>query len=115
MNRVEISKADALVEDTDDLARLVDQVAEEHSRIIVTRDGEPKAALVSLEDFARLTKESEATKAKKKMNWNEWLEGTRQLREDILASRGGQSIDLDQLIQDMRDELEERDAYHGSS
>jgi prevent-host-death family protein len=115
MNRAEISKADALVEDTGDLARLVDQVADEYSRIIVTRDGEPKAALVSLEDFARLVKESEAAKADKELSWDEWFAKSDELRKRILSRRGGKPIDreiVDQAWQEARTELEERDSRH---
>jgi prevent-host-death family protein len=117
MNRTEINKADTLVEGTGDLARLVDQVAEEHTRIVVTRDGEPKAALVSLEDYARLTKESEAVKADE-LSWDEWFAKSDELQERILARRGGKPIDsetVDRAWREARAKLEERDSRHAGS
>ncbi|MCC6457072.1 MAG: hypothetical protein IT328_19095 [Caldilineaceae bacterium] len=41
MNRSEIKSTDPVVEETGDLANLVDQVAKGHTLIVVTRDGEP--------------------------------------------------------------------------
>jgi prevent-host-death family protein len=115
MNRTEIKSTDPIVEETGELANWVDQVAEGHTRIVVTRDGEPKAALVSIEDYARLTQEAQSAKPDEKLSWEEWSREISQLREDILAYRGGEPVDLDKLIRDMKDDLEDRDAYNSGS
>ncbi len=54
INRTIAGAADPVVEASGDLAKLVDQVVERHARIVVARDGEPKAVLVSMEEYARL-------------------------------------------------------------
>jgi prevent-host-death family protein len=115
MNRTEIKSTDPIVEETGDLANLVDQVAEGHRRIVVTRDGEPKAALVSIEDYARLIQEAQTAEPDEKLGWEEWFARSRQLRESILARRGGEPIDreiVDRAWREARAELEERDSRH---
>lgn len=109
MNHTKIGATDSVVEETGELAPLVDQVAQGHTRIVLTRDGEPKAALVSLEDYARLMQESQA----EKLSWDEWLAKSQELQENILERRGGKPLDpevVDQAWRDARTELEERDS-----
>jgi prevent-host-death family protein len=111
MNRSEVGTTDPMVEETGDLAQLVDQVVEGHTRIVVTRDGEPKAALVGMEDYARLTQEPQGAK----LSWQDWSREAQRLREEIFVYRENKPVDLDKLIREMRDELEDRDAYHRGS
>ena len=105
-----------VVEDTGNLARLVDQVVESQAPIVVARGGEPKAALVSLEDYARL-KQATAER-EQKVSWEEWFARNQEFHESMLARRGGKPLEkeiVDQALQAARQELEERDARHGSS
>ena len=91
MEQADSGVVDPVVEDTGNLATLVDQVVAKHTPIVVARAGEPKAALVSMDDYSRLKQEAEA--GGRKLAWGEWLLNARQLRQDILASRGGEPID----------------------
>ena len=83
--------------------------------LYVTRDGEPVAALVSMEDYARLQENLQAAKPDEKLSWQEWSSEARQLREDILAFRDGRPVNLDAVIRDVKGELEDRDAYQRGS
>jgi prevent-host-death family protein len=113
MSHTKIGAMDTVVEETGELVPLVDQVAKGQTRIVVTRDGEPKAALVSLADYARLMQESQAEKWGNKLGRDEWLVKSRELQESILERRGGKPLDpevVDQAWRDARTELEERDS-----
>lgn len=113
MSRTNAKVADPVVEDTGDLAKLVDQVVEGHTPIIVARDGEPKAALVSMEDYARLKRVAQAGGEGKKPSWEEWLASSQRFAERMLAQRGGKPLErevVDHALQQAREELEERDS-----
>jgi prevent-host-death family protein len=108
MNRTKLTDKDPVVEETVDLPNLVDQVAEGHARIVVTRDGEPKAALVSMEDYARLWQGFPAAKPQEKLSWDEWFAKTQEFQEGMLARRGGQPLDpeiVDRAWREAREEL----------
>lgn len=113
INRRGAGAADPVVEDTGDLAKLVDQVVEGHTPIVVARDGEPKAALVSLEDYARLKQEEQSASQEKKLKWDEWFAKRDELHRDMLAARGGKPLDsevVERAWREAREELEERDS-----
>ena len=103
-----------IVEDSGNLATLVDQVVEGHAPIVVARGGEPKAALVSLEDYARLKQAT--AEPEQKLSWEEWSARNQAFHKAMLARRGGKPLDkeiVDQALQAARQELEERDSQHG--
>ena len=85
-----------------DISELVNRVSYAGERIILTSRGKPKAALVSIEDYERLLKsESRGADIKK------WLAETRTLSTNI-EKRRGQPIDVDDIIDASRNELEDR-------
>jgi prevent-host-death family protein len=100
-----------VVEATGALAKLVDEVMEGHAPIIVARDGEPKAALVSLDDYARLEQGERANTEHAKLGRQEWSREANKLREEILAYRHNEPIDFEKLVREMREDLEDRDAF----
>jgi prevent-host-death family protein len=104
-----------IVDESGNLATLVDQVIAEGAPIVVARGGEPKAALVSIEDYTLLQQGAQRAAPPQKVSWEEWSREARQLREDILAHRKNSPINLDLLIEEMREELGYRDAYHSGS
>ena len=85
-----------------DISELVNRVTYAGERIILTSRGKPKAVLVSMEDYERLLKsESRATDIKK------WLAETRLLSGKIEKRCGG-TIDVDDILDAYRNDLEER-------
>lgn len=85
-----------------DISELVNRVSYAGERIILTSRGKPKAALVSIEDYERLLKsESRGADIKK------WLAEARTLSANI-EKRRGQPIDVDDILDASRNELEDR-------
>jgi prevent-host-death family protein len=90
-----------------DISELVNRVAYGGERIVLTSRGEPKAAIVSMDDYERLERDNvEGALAR----WGAWSAESEDLTTDILARRGGQPLDVDALWQAARADLEERDA-----
>ncbi len=102
MNEVQIT----LGEVKRDLSKLVDRVARRRERVVLTFHGKPQAALISLEDYERLKQQTEG--ADRLARWQVWLAENDKLSADILQRRGGQPIDVDQLLQQDRADLEAR-------
>ncbi len=71
-----------------DISTLVNRVAFGGERVILTSRGKPKAALVSIEDYERLTEDNDDELAR----IEEWLAKRDALAERILAERRGQAI-----------------------
>jgi len=90
-----------------DLSDLVNRVAYGGERIILTSRGRPKAAIVSIEDYARLEQER---KGKALAQWELWLAHSEELAADILERRDNRPLDVDALWQAARADLEDRDA-----
>ena len=92
-----------------DISELVNRVAYAGERVLLTSRGKPKAALISIEDYERLKRqETEARIAQ----WEEWMESARELSNAIYERRGGEYIDVDELIREARQDLEQRDDDH---
>lgn len=84
-----------------DISELVNRVAYQGERVVLTSRGRPKAVLVSMEDYARLQ-----IVEQKQAGRSAWLADAQALAERIRQRRGGQDIDVDALIaadQDDRD------------
>ena len=90
-----------------DISELVNRVAYGGERIVLTSRGKPKAALVSVEDYRRL---EEGNAVARMTRWEAWLAANRELAQEILARRGGEPLDVDELWKAAREELEMRDA-----
>ena len=55
------------------------------STLLPSDSDEPKAALVSMEDYTRLRQEAKGVGQEQGLDWEEWLGQTQQLREEILV------------------------------
>jgi prevent-host-death family protein len=91
-----------------DISELVNRVAFGGERIILTSRGKPKAVLVSVEDYELL---EQLTSEARQTRWAAWQQASEALAGQILARRQGEPIDVDQLWQAARAELEERDEH----
>jgi prevent-host-death family protein len=90
-----------------DISKLVNRVAYGGERIVLTSRGEPKAAIVSLEDYEQLERmEAETALAR----WQVWVAEREALAAEILDRRGGKGLDIDALWDVARADLEARDA-----
>ena len=88
-----------------DISELINRVAYQGERVVLTSRGRPKAVLVSLEDYARL-QEAEKSLASRAS----WLADAQALAERIRQRRGDQDIDVDTLIQSDHEERDTRNA-----
>ena len=90
-----------------DISKLVNRVAYGGERIVLTSRGEPKAALVSLEDYEQLERlEVETALAR----WQAWVAESEALAAEILDRRDGEQLDVNALWDAARADLEARDA-----
>ncbi len=87
-----------------DISTLVNRVAFGGERVILTSRGKPKAALVSIEDYERLTEDNDDELARLEA----WFVKRDALAERILAERGGKSLDHDTILEEAKRDLEER-------
>jgi len=87
-----------------DISELVNRVAFQGERIVLTSRGHPKAVLISMEDYARLQEAERGPVGR-----TAWLASAQALSERIRQRRGNQGIDIDALIATDQDE---RDARH---
>ena len=85
-----------------DVSELVNRVAYAGERIILTSRGKPKAALISMADYERLTQIDH-----KKSDIQVWLTQTQKI-SDKIRKRRGEMIDVDALLNESRSDLEAR-------
>ncbi len=88
-----------------DISELVNRVAYQGERVILTSRGRPKAVLVSLDDYARLQQVEQS-----QTNRSAWLAEARTLAERIRQHRGNQDMDVNALLDADRTDLEDRNA-----
>jgi len=86
-----------------DISELVNRVAFGRERIILTSRGKPKAALVSLEDYARLQQAESGGSTR-----IAWLSQAEELAQRI-QQRRKQPVDVQRLFDENRSDLEGRD------
>jgi prevent-host-death family protein len=91
-----------------DISELVNRVAYGGERIVLTSRGKPKAVLVSVQDFELL---EQLVAEGRHARWIAWQQANASLTDEILTRRQGDPIDVDQLWQATRSELEERDDH----
>jgi len=91
-----------------EISDLVNRVAYAGERIILTSRGKPKAALVSMDDYARLR---QAQVDDRQIQIQTWLAHAKMLSAKILERRGRKMIDVDTLLQEDREDLEARDDW----
>ncbi len=90
-----------------DISELVNRVAYGGERILLTSRGNPKAAIVSLEDFKRLQEMAQPEQS----HMNLWMDETRKLVNDIIQRRQGKTIDVNAIHNANRADLEAKDAW----
>lgn len=88
-----------------DISELVNRVAYQGERIVLTSRGRPKAVLVSLEDYEILKQNEQRVSHR-----SEWLANAQALAERIRQRRDNQPVDVDALLDASRAELEGRHA-----
>ncbi|MFO7635485.1 MAG: type II toxin-antitoxin system Phd/YefM family antitoxin [Caldilinea sp.] len=88
-----------------DISELVNRVAYGGERIVLTSRGKPKAVLVSVGDYERLQAKEDQRGLER---WEEWLRKAEQLRAEIAARRQGEPIDVEQIEQAAKADLEGR-------
>lgn len=86
-----------------DISDLVNRVAYQGERIILTSRGKPKAVLVSLQDYSRIQESNTGGTGR-----SGWLAGAAALAESIRQRRGGEDLDVERLLDENRAELEAR-------
>ncbi|MGC1377843.1 MAG: type II toxin-antitoxin system prevent-host-death family antitoxin [Anaerolineales bacterium] len=84
------------------ISELVNRVAYAGERIILTSRGKPKAALISMADYERLTQID-----RKPSDIQVWLTQTQKISDNI-RNRRGEMIDVDALLNESRSDLEAR-------
>lgn len=89
-----------------DISDLVNRVTYRGERIILTSRGRPKAALVSMDDYARLEQERVSQELAR---WQAWLAESEALTSEIMERRHGEPLDIDVLWQAAQADLEARD------
>jgi prevent-host-death family protein len=87
-----------------DISELINRVAYQGERIVLTSRGRPKAVLVSLKDYETL-RQIEGGQAVR----SAWLQESQALAERIRRNHENQVIDVDALLIADRTDLEERD------
>lgn len=86
-----------------DISELVNRVAYQGERIVLTSRGRPKAVLVSVADYARLQQVEQGPAGR-----TAWLAQAQTLVECIRQRRGGREIDVNALIEADQSEREAR-------
>lgn len=89
-----------------DISALLNRVAYGGERIVLTSRGKPKAAIVSMDDYERLTSVMSGNEAKDRLE--AWLEASDKLASRIASKRGDKQFDADAIIAAAKAELEER-------
>ena len=88
-----------------DISELVNRVAYGGERIVLTSRGKPKAVLISIEDYERLQAQGQSDAGRQ---WEAWLAEAQQLSAKILARRQGEPLDVEQIEQAAKADLEGR-------
>ncbi len=91
-----------------DISSLVNRVAYGGERIVLTSRGKAKAALVGMDEYARLSAEGDQARTSQ---WRAWLAQADTLAERIMSRRGGEPVPVGDLLRSDRQDLEAR---HGS-
>jgi prevent-host-death family protein len=86
-----------------DISELVNQVAYQGERVILTSRGRPKAVLVSLEDYEKLQQAEQGLPSR-----SAWLVEANALAERIKERLGDAEIDVDALMDADRSDLQGR-------
>lgn len=91
-----------------DISELVNRVAYDDERVVLTSRGKPNAALVSMADYERLQEDEVERRVKQ---WEHWVAENEKLTAQILARRGGKHVDVDEILRQDREGLESRNDW----
>ena len=86
-----------------DISELVNRVAYQGERIILTSRGRPKAVLVSLADYEKIQQAEQGLPSR-----NAWLVDAQALATRIKERLGNAEIDVDALMDADRSDLQDR-------
>ena len=86
-----------------DISTLVNRVAYGGERVVLTSRGKPKAAIVSMDDYERLTGAEDAA-----IHLETWLEASDELVARIASKAVGEEYDTDSIIETAKADLEQR-------
>ncbi len=86
-----------------DISDLVNRVAYQGERVILTSRGRPKAVLVSMEDYEKIQLAEQGVQAR-----SAWLTEANALAARIRERRAGYEINVDALLDEDRTDLEDR-------
>jgi prevent-host-death family protein len=89
-----------------DISELVNRVAYGKERVVLTSRGKPKAVIVSMDDYERLR---DLQRQRQEADWQEWEKQRNELNARILADNGGNPIDADAIMREVKADLEARD------
>ena len=86
-----------------DISALVNRVAFGGERVVLTSRGKPKAAIVSMDDYERLSGAGDAVD-----RLETWLGASDELAARIASKLSGEEYDADSLIETAKADLEKR-------
>lgn len=86
---------------------IIQRVAAGNERIVFTSQGKPKAALVSMEDYQAL----QSLETPDQTRLRTWMQATQALASEILEKRDNIMVDVGNILDESRNDLEDRDAW----
>lgn len=90
---------------TNDTNELLNRVTYGGERIVLTSRGKPKAVIVSVDDYEKIRQAGTQIQLNR---WGNWLAANEALTAKILAERGGEPLDVDEILIETRSDLDER-------
>ena len=86
---------------------IIQRVAAGNERFVLTSRGKAKAALVSVEDYQVL----QSLELSDQTRLRTWMQATQALASEILEKRDGIMVDDGNILDESRNELEDRDTW----
>jgi prevent-host-death family protein len=93
-----------------DISELVNRVAYQGERVILTSRGRPKAVLVSLQDYEKIKNVEQSLPQR-----TAWLDEAQKLAKSIRERRGNNYIDVDSLLDANQRDMHDRGAILDNS
>jgi prevent-host-death family protein len=81
---------------------LIQRVSADKARVVLTSQGKPVAALVSMADYETLP----PAQTPEQVRLKTWMQTTQALSEEIQAKQGGVLVDADAILDENRQDLE---------
>jgi PHD/YefM family antitoxin component YafN of YafNO toxin-antitoxin module len=80
-------------------------VSANNARVVLTSQGKPVAALVSMADYETL----QSLQTPEQVRLKTWMQTTQALSDEIQAKQGGSLVDTETILLENRKDLAERD------